>query len=105
MDLNLVVISGRLAAPAELRTFESGARLARFLISCRSDEPSRVDVIPVTTWDPAPEAADLVPGTPVWVAGSAQRRFWDAGAERRSRLEIVASEVCSRPQESQQPQH
>ena len=29
MDLNLVVVSGRLAAPPEIRQFESGSRLAR----------------------------------------------------------------------------
>ena len=99
MDLNLVVLSGRLAAPTEMRTFESGARLARYLVTCRSDEPRRVDVIPVTTWDPPPEMEDIGPGTPLWVAGSAQRRFWDTGTGRRSRLEIVADQVCVRPQE------
>ena len=103
MDLNLVVLSGRLAAPTELRTFDSGARLARYLVTCRSEEPSRVDVIPVTTWDPSPEMESMGPGAPVWVAGSAQRRFWDAGAGRRSRLEIVAEQVCVRPPSTESP--
>jgi len=103
VDLNLVVLSGRLAAPTELRTFDSGARLARYLVTCRSEEPRRVDVIPVTTWDPPSNLIDVVPGTPVWVAGSAQRRFWDAGSGRRSRLEIVADQLCVRPPESNTP--
>ena len=39
MDLNLVVLCGRLAAPAEIRQFESGSRLARYLVTVRSEEP------------------------------------------------------------------
>jgi single-strand DNA-binding protein len=88
MDLNLVVLCGRLAAPAEVRTFESGSRLARYLVTVRSEEPRRVDVLPVTLWDP-PDA--------VWVAGSVQRRFWSGAEGRRSRLEVVAEQVCLRP--------
>jgi single-stranded DNA-binding protein len=99
MDLNLVVLSGRLAAPPEIRVFESGARLARYLVTVRSEEPiSRVDVIPVTLWDPPDDlvALDPPPGTGLWVAGSVQRRFWSAEEGRRSRIEIVAEQVCPR---------
>ncbi len=99
MDLNLVVLCGRLAAPAEVRTFESGSRLARYLVTVRSEEPRRVDVLPVTLWDP-PDAlvdAEPSPGHAVWVAGSVQRRFWSGAEGRRSRLEVVADQVCLRP--------
>lgn len=108
MDLNLVVVSGRLAAPPELRTFDSGSRLVRYLITCRSDEPRRrVDVIPVTHWDPPSEsiAIDTAPGTAVWVAASAQRRFWGEAEGRRSRLEIVADQVWLRPHEAETDPH
>jgi len=94
MDLNLVVLSGKLAAPVELRQFESGSRLARYLVTIRSEQPKRrVDVIPVARWDPP--ADDRIPevGEQVWVAGSVQRRFWEAPEGRRSRLEVVAYEV------------
>ena len=100
MDLNLIVVSGRLAAPPELRQFESGARLARYLVTVRSEEPSRrVDVLPVTLWDPNDDLldADPAPGARVWVVGSLQRRFWSATEGRRSRLELVADQVCVRP--------
>jgi single-strand DNA-binding protein len=100
MDFNLVVLSGRLAAPPELRVFESGLRLVRYLITVRSDEPHRrVDVVPVTQWDPPED--DVVPepgvGRMVWVTGTVQRRFWSAPAGRKSRLEIVAEQVSVRP--------
>lgn len=99
MDLNLVVVAGRLAAPAEIRQFESGSRLVRYLVTARSDEPRRrVDVIPVTLWDPPDDLldADLEPGHRMWIAGSVQRRFWSGVDGRRSRLEIVADQVCPR---------
>lgn len=98
MDLNLVVLAGRLAAPPEHRTFDSGARLTRYLITTRRDEPRRrVDVVPVTLWDP-PDHLDveLPIGQRMWVAGTVQRRFWESGEGRRSRLEIVADCVEAR---------
>lgn len=99
MDLNLVVLAGRLAAPPEFRQFESGATLARYLLTVRADEPaSRVDVIPVTLWDPPDELVDddPAPGDRLWIAGSVQRRFWSAEEGRRSRIEVVAEQVCRR---------
>jgi single-strand DNA-binding protein len=96
MDLNLVVLAGRLAAPPEIRTFESGARMVRYLVTVRSEEPRRrVDVVPVTDWNPAAvdSARRAHLGMRLWVAGGVQRRFWDDDTGRRSRLEIVAHQV------------
>ncbi len=98
MDLNLVVLSGRLAAPPELRVLDSGIRLLRFLVTVRSESPRRrVDVVPVTLWDPAEDLVPLQTGDPVWVAGSVQRRFWDAVEGQRSRLEVVAAGLAPLP--------
>ena len=97
MDLNLVVLSGRLAAPPELRDFESGLRLVRYLVTVRVDEPRhRVDVLPVTLWDPPDDAPLPTVGERVWVAGAVQRRFWSNAEGRRSRLEVVAEQVKDR---------
>jgi single-strand DNA-binding protein len=98
MDLNLVVLAGRLSAPPEVREFDSGSRLVRYLMTVRSDEPRRVDVLPVTLWDPPAEVLDAAPapGRRLWVAGAVQRRFWSGAEGRRSRLEIVADQVCVR---------
>ncbi|MDH5372929.1 MAG: single-stranded DNA-binding protein [Acidimicrobiia bacterium] len=105
MDLNLVVLGGRLAAPPEVRVFESGSRLIRYLLTIKSDDPRRVDVLPVTLWDPTDELleADPQPGHRIWVAGSVQRRFWDAEDGRRSRVEIVAGQITLRDPESLLP--
>lgn len=104
MDFNVVVLAGRLAAPLEHRTFESGSSLVRLLVTIRSMHPrKRVDVVPVTLWDPDPSlVADAPePGRHVWVAGAVQRRFWEAGEGRRSRIEIVARHVEIVPAETE----
>ncbi len=96
MDLNLIVLCGRLATDPELRVFDSGTRLVRYLVTVRADHPrQRVDVIPVTQWDPSDETVDNLAekGTGVWVCGSIQRRFWESSDGRRSRLEVVAEQV------------
>ncbi len=102
MDLNLIVLCGRLAVDAETRFFESGARLIRFLVVTRVDHPRRrTDVIPVTLWDPS----DALLGDPglkgdrVWVCGTVQRRYWDSSEGRRSRVEVVAEQVNFRDAE------
>ena len=80
MDLNLIVLCGRLATEPELRVFDSGARLIRYLVTVRSEEPrKRVDVIPVTLWDPTDEVWEeqVERGRRIWVCGSVQRRYWD----------------------------
>jgi single-stranded DNA-binding protein len=100
MDMNLVVVAGKLAAPPELRQFESGSRLLRSLVTVHSDAPRRrVDVLPVTLWDP-PENHELIEaavGKGVWIVGSVQRRFWSDAEGRRSRLELVAHHMELKP--------
>ncbi len=93
MDMNLAVLGGKLAAPPELREFDSGSRLLRVLVTVRSSSPRRrVDVIPVTTWDPAEDHPALATevGQRLWVTGTVQRRFWSTGEQRQSRLEVVS---------------
>ena len=102
MDLNLVVLAGRIAAEPEVRTFESGATLMRLLVTVRSDEPRRrLDVIPVVQWNPDPDDIPQasVRGRSVWVAGAVQRRFWSVDDGRHSRVEIVAHEIAIRDEE------
>ena len=101
MDLNLIVLSGTLSAAPDLREFDSGARLLRLLVTTRRSEPRRrVDVIPVTLWDPPADLLekDLERGSRVWVSGSAQRRFWESKEGRRNRVEVVADHIVVPPE-------
>ena len=96
MDLNLIVISGRIAVEPEFNTFNSGASLLRLLVTVRTEEPRRrVDVLPVVLWNPGDDVLPDEPckGAEVWIAGSVQRRFWSVEAGRTSRIEIVAHDV------------
>jgi single-stranded DNA-binding protein len=96
LDLNLIVLCGRLAVEPERKVFDSGSRLVRYLITVRSDAPrKRVDVIPVTHWDPTDEIWDAEPvrSQRIRVCGAVQRRFWESPDGRRSRVEVVAGEV------------
>ncbi len=96
MDLNLTVLFGRIATDPEIRVFDSGTRLIRYLITVRSEAPRRrVDVVPVTLWDPSDEQVEAPGdrGERIWICGSVQRRFWESPDGRRSRLEVVAEQV------------
>ncbi len=95
MDMNVVVLAGKLASDPEIQSFESGATLVRYLVTVRSESPARrLDVLPVTLWGPDLEAvAQQSSGTPVIVAGSVQRRFWQSTGAGRARIEVVAHEV------------
>ena len=105
MDLNLVVIAGRLSMEPDVTEYASGHVLIRLLVATKQTDPiRRVDVLPVSLWDPseskraAIEAAEI--GSRVWVSGTMQRRFWSGEEGRKSRLEIIAKEVQVREQET-----
>jgi single-stranded DNA-binding protein len=94
MDLNLVVIAGRLAAAPEIRVFDGGATLVRYLVTTRTEEPHRrIDVVPAVLWDADEDATRFARGDRIWIAGSVQRRFWSDDHSRRSRIEVVAHHV------------
>jgi single-stranded DNA-binding protein len=94
MDLNLVVIAGRLAAAPEIRVFDGGATLVRYLVTTRTEEPrGRIDVVPAVLWDADEDAIQFERGDRIWIAGSVQRRFWSDDHSRRSRIEVVAHHV------------
>lgn len=95
MDLNMIVLCGRIVSEPEFDECGGGSARARLRMTVRSDHPGRrIDVLPVTCWDPPAELWDpAVVGRRVCVAGSLQRRFWDAQDGRRSRIDVVARSV------------
>lgn len=105
MDFNLFVLHGSLSSVPELRQFDSGSRLLRFLVVTRVAEPrKRTDVVPAVLWDPPDDLAqrDSQIGDRVMIVGSVQRRFWATGEGRTSRIELVARHVeISAPDEEE----
>ena len=114
MDVNELVLNGRLAAAPDYRVLESGSRMARLLVAVRSEVPhSRLDVLPVVWWEPEDEFVAAPPqvGERVRITGSVQRRYWESADGRRSKLEVVAayasviSEDCPMPESAAQWGH
>ena len=97
IDLNLVVLCGRLVTVPDSRTGGNGPDQLRLLIAVRGLDPRRrVDVVPVNLVDPpaALEPEVLIPGTRVWVSGSLRRTFGDDSVpSTRSRLEVHGSRI------------
>ena len=103
MDINLAVLCGRLATAPEVRTYDTGSRCMRLLVTVAAERPQRrIDVVPVTLWDPPAELVDDLPdqNARVWVTGIVQRRALDGPEGRRNRIEVIADQVtvvCKEP--------
>lgn len=97
MDLNLVVIAGTLAAPPDIRTFDSGTTRAHLLVTVRTTEPThRVDVLKLTMWDTADgwdKLEGLDRGDRVHCVGAVQRKFWADEDGRRSKHEVIVAHL------------
>jgi single-stranded DNA-binding protein len=95
VDINVVVLVGRLSAPPEISNDEN--TVVRLLIASRSDAPTkRLDLLPVVWWNPTSDELSRIPpvGARVWVTGSVQRRYWEGRDGRRSRIELIAEQVA-----------
>jgi single-strand DNA-binding protein len=108
VDVNDVNLVARITTAPTLRALPSGDEVVAFGVSVRRPTEG-VDALPVQV-GPAPPAgsrpragqvgrrvlqaaARLKVDDRVEVRGRLQRRWWDAGGVRRSRIEVVASSV------------
>lgn len=90
--MNVVVLQGRLARPAELRVLPSGDSLVGLEVTV-ARAGAKAETVPVV-WPGAPAAAaDLDVGAPVVVVGRVRRRFFRSGGATQSRTEVVAEVV------------
>src|SRR5579872_341056 len=90
--LNLVVVEGVLARPAQDVELPSGSRLISLEVTVRRDE-GPAEPVPVAWFDAPAWATSLDAGTPVVVVGRVRRRFFRSGGVTQSRTEVVASRV------------
>jgi single-stranded DNA-binding protein len=96
MDINLAVLCGRLATAPEVRIYDTGSRCIQFLVTVAAERPRRrIDVVPVTLWDPPTDLVDDPPdqNARVWVTGVVQRRMLDGPEGRQNRIEVIADQV------------
>lgn len=91
--INLVVLMGVLARPAQDVELPSGDRLVSLEVTVRRpDGPA--EPVPVQ-WPDAPAWASMLDaGTEVAVIGRVRRRFFRAGGVTQSRTEVVARRVA-----------
>lgn len=90
--INLVVLQGVLARPAQDLELPSGDRLVSLEVTIRRPE-GPAEPVPVQWADPPAWASVLDAGTEVAVLGRVRRRFFRAGGVTQSRTEVVASRV------------
>jgi single-strand DNA-binding protein len=91
--INLVVLDGVLARPAQDVQLPSGSRLLSMEVTVRRDE-GPAEPVPVAWFDPPAWATALDSGTGVVVFGRVRRRFFRAGGVTQSRTEVVATKVA-----------
>jgi hypothetical protein len=98
-DLNLIVLCGRVASEPDVDPADHATRRLRMIVAVRSESPrSRVDMLPITMWDPPDELVGSLPevGSSVFVVGSIQRRVDSEWWGRSSRIEVVALSLVER---------
>lgn len=90
--INVVVIVGRLARPAERRELPSGDSVVAYELTV-APPGSRAETVPVVWFDAPVSAADRDVEEHVVVVGRVRRRFFRARGVTQSRTEVVADAV------------
>lgn len=100
MNLNKVILGGRLTAAPELKQTASGLSVTSFTIAVdrkyQKDAEKKTDFITVVAWRQTAEfiCKYFSKGNPIIVCGELQSRSWtDGDGNKRYATEVVASEV------------
>lgn len=101
-SFNQVVLMGNLTRDPELRTTPNGNSVCSFSLalnrsykSANGDWQEATDYIDIVAWGPLGErvAQYLSKGRPALVSGRLQSRSWEQDGAKRSKVEVVASDV------------
>jgi single-strand DNA-binding protein len=100
LNLNKVILGGRLTADPELKTTQSGISVTSFSVAVnrrgKSGEETQADFFNVTAWR---AQAELVTkffrkGSSIALSGSIQNRTWtDNNGQKRYSTDIIADEI------------
>lgn len=100
-DINTVVVSGRLTKDVDLKSVGSDNYVGKFSIA--SDRSFKKDgewskkasFFNVTVWGKLAELASKFSkkGDPVTVVGRLEQQVWEKDGQKRSNVEIVASDI------------
>jgi single-strand DNA-binding protein len=100
LNLNKVILGGRLTADPELKTTQSGISVLTFYIAINrkvgKDKPQEADFISLTAWNKTAEFINTYfrKGSSICVVGSLQVRKWeDNNGQKRYSTEVVVDEA------------
>lgn len=101
-SFNQVTLMGNLTRDPELRQIPSGQSVCSFSLALNRSFKDKdgnwqeaTDFVDVVAWGPLGEriAQYVTKGRPVLVSGRLQSRQWEQDGQKRSKLEVVASDV------------
>ena len=101
-SFNQVVLMGNLTRDPELRSTPSGQNVCSFSLALNrswkgadGSQQEATDYVDVTAWGPMGEnvAKFVTKGRPVLVSGRLQSRAWEQDGQKRSKVEVVATDV------------
>jgi single-strand DNA-binding protein len=88
--INVVVLEGELARPAEQRILPSGSQVTSMELTVRRQDAA-AETVPLS-WPEAPAwVVGLDTGARIVVTGRVRRRFFKAGGSTQSRTEVVVA--------------
>ena len=87
--VNLVVLRGVASGPPDVRTLDSGMRIASVSVRVHALDPGATSV-PVAVREPAAWVEDLDEGDPLVVVGALRRRFFRTATGTGARVEVEA---------------
>jgi single-strand DNA-binding protein len=97
LNLNKVIIGGRLTADAELKQTPSGVSVTAFSIAVnRKGKDAQTDFIDVVAWRQTAEFISkyFKKGSSICIVGSLQKREWtDKNNQKRYATEVIAEEA------------
>lgn len=98
MNLNKVILAGRLTADPELKTTPSGLSVTSFTVAVdrRFQKDKQTDFISCVAWRQTAEFITkyFVKGSAICIVGSIQtRKYTDKNGNKRTAVEVVADEV------------
>lgn len=101
-SFNQVTLMGNLTRDPEVRQIPSGQSVCSFSLALNRSYKDKdgnwqeaTDFVDVVAWGPLGErvAQYVTKGRPVLVSGRLQSRQWEQDGQKRSKLEVVASDV------------
>src|SRR3954466_1519641 len=101
-SFNQVTLMGNLTRDPELRTTPNGATVCSFSLAlnrsyknAEGNWTEATDFIDIVAWGPLGErvAQYLTKGRPALVSGRLQSRSWEQEGQKRSKVEVVATDV------------